>query len=254
MQQAASLLIIPTASNNAAINTVSHNNSDLIATDLNLNQFSTFSPQQQLKQQQQSNIKSVILLSSPAIISPRIATKQVNNNNVKKQQPIKPKIKPELTTVLQQQQSKHLKIVPKLLPLLNETDNNKIHILTNKSNQEFKKVPKNKKRTAAAITQSSDNDDKSSTTTTTATTKTKRTFKRLKRDLNSSTLSSLDPEISNLIKAISSNTSSKQKLSSSNNYKESLAFFSSSRTSSFKTRLNSQSIASKTAFSASLFG
>ena len=41
-------------------------------------------------------------------------------------------------------------------------------------------------------------------------------------------------------------------MSSSNNYKESLAFFSSSRTSSFKTRLNSQSIASKTAFSASL--
>ena len=129
------------------------------------------------------------------------------------------------------------------------------------TNHDLKKATKTKKRSAqplqppatAAKSQLqpplptlSDNDDIESKT------KPKRSFKRIKRDLNSSTLSSLDPEITNLIKAISSNTTSKQKPSA--NYKESLAFFSSSRTSSLRARLNSQSIAPKTAFSSSLFG
>jgi hypothetical protein len=76
--------------------------------------------------------------------------------------------------------------------------------------------------------------------------KTKRAFKRIKRDLNAT---SLDPEISNLIKSISSNNKT------NSTFKESLAFFSSSRTNSFRAnRLNSQSIVPKTAYSSLLFG
>lgn len=291
MQPAASLLILPTSTAQSAANS-----SEIIGVkDLNLNNSSSstsylsnnFSPSHS---NNNNSIKSFILLSSPSITSPISQTaKAASNSNVKKQQPIKPKIKSisesqstqqshlvakQLKlTIKNEQPIKQLKIVPKLLPateldkqkeskVTTSNNNCSVTILANKSNQEFKKTTKTKKRSAQqdklpplpSQPLVSDNDESGSGTASIKTKTTKqRSFKRIKRDLNSSTLSNLDPEISNLIKAISSNSAGKQK-SSSSSYKESLAFFSSSRTSSFKSRVNSQSITSKTAFSSSLFG
>ena len=153
MQPAASLLILPTATaQNAANSSELKGVNDLTLNSISINKTSSssstsylsnnFSPSQSnSNNNNNSSIKSLILLSSPSISSPVSHTaKLAASSNVKKQQPIKPKIKPasESQPTLQSQLApkqlkltvknekpvKQLKIVPKLLPAT-ELDKNK---------------------------------------------------------------------------------------------------------------------------------